>query len=256
MKFKYKKIIFAITMCTMCIGFVTISLTTPGVGKSKIYTKDKNIGENSFAEISEDASLMEDAGLKEKESALKSNNKQEITDLIITYLNSTLTCDLETLENIVTDVEKMDVEELLAKQRLIEEYQNVECYIMDGLEADDCLVYVYSEFKFTGIDTAAPGLTRLYVEKDENGAFKVQVGLMQQEVKELIDEADQSQEVQKIIDTVNRKLEEAISKDENLRTFYANLNGGSDEVDTEAMEEGGEAKPTDEPIEDTETVNE
>ena len=29
MKFKYKKIIILITMCTMCIGVVTISLTTP-----------------------------------------------------------------------------------------------------------------------------------------------------------------------------------------------------------------------------------
>ena len=64
--------------------------------------------------------------------------------------------------------------------------------------------------------------------------------------------------IKKIIDTVNKKLEQAINKDENLREFYTNLNGGSDEVDTDVGNEPTESSvsPTDEPIEDTEILKE
>ena len=142
-----------------------------------------------------------------------------------------------------------------AKQRLIQQYENVECYTVDGVEKGEYLTYVYSEIKFTGIDTAAPGLDRLYIITDDEGNLRVETGAFKTEVEELIEQTDQSEDVLQFINTVNTKLEEAINNDDDLREFYANLNGGSDQVDTEAMEENtGEA--TDAPMEDTHIVNE
>lgn len=258
MKFKYKKIILVITMCTMCIGMVTISLTAPSGGKNGKNGNGTKDRDNTFAVMSEDATLMDEAGLSDK-SELKNNDIEEVDALVTTYLKGMLTCDLITLGDIVTDVESIDIVDMQGKQKLIEQYENIECYTLDGLQEGEYLVYYYNEVKFSGIDTAAPGLNRLYIVT-EDGTLKIATGHLRQEVQDFIEEADQSDEVQQIINTVNYKLEQAINEDDGLRQLYANLNGGSDEVDTEAEEdesvEATEVPPTDEPIEDTETVNE
>lgn len=259
MKFKYKKIILIISMCTMCIGMVTIYLTTPSDGKNKKNSNGTDGGGNTFAVMSEDATLMDEAGLSAKKSELKNNEVEEIDALVTNYLKGMLTCDLVTLGDIVTDVESIDVVDMQGKQKLIEQYENIECYTLDGLKDGEYLVYYYNEVKFSGIDTAAPGLNRLYI-MTENGHQKIVTGHLRQEVQDFIEEADQSDEVQQIINTVNYKLEQAINEDDNLRELYANLNGGSDEVDMDASEaknvEETEVPPTDEPIEETEAVNE
>lgn len=255
MKFKYKKIILIITMCTMCIGMITISLSTPSNQKSND-SKDTKQLEHPFAELSEDATLIEEAGINTSNSQLKDSTNEEISHLVAVYMNSMLTCDFHQLEDVVTNVENIDTDEMLAKQKLIAEYKNTECYTMPGRGEGEYLVYVYSELKFTNIETAAPGLTRLYIVTTEDG-LRIETGLIKQEVQDFIAEADESEDVQKIINTVNVKLEEAINKDSNLREFYAALNGGSDEVDTDAGTASASSSiPTDEPIEDTETVKE
>lgn len=259
MKFKYKKIILIITMCTMCIGMVTISLTTPSDGKNMKNRGGGEDGNNTFAVMNDDATLMDEAGLSDEKSELKNNDLEEVDTLVTTYLKGMLTCDLVTLGDIVTDVESIDVVDMQEKQKLIEQYENIECYTLEGLQDGEYLVYYYNEVKFSGIDTAAPGLNRLYIVTEDDN-LKIVTGHLRQEVQDFIDEADQSDEVQQIINTVNYKLEQAINEDDGLRQLYASLNGGSDEVDTGETEdesvEATEVSPTDEPIEDTETVNE
>ena len=258
MKFKYKKIILIITMCTMCIGMVTISLTSPTDRPNAHADESLKDIDNSFAKMSEDAALLDEAGLDEEKTEIKSNDVEEVDLLVSTYYYSMLTCDLQTMAKVVTDVENMDVEKMQGMQRLVESYENIECYTLKGRRDGEYLVYVYCEVKFTGIETAAPGLNRLYIITDDEGNMKIDVSAIKPEVQDLIDEADQSAEVKKLIDTVNKKLEEAINKDENLREFYTNLNGGSDEVDTAAEDEATDTgvSPTDEPIEDTEILKE
>lgn len=272
MKFKYKKIIILITMCTMCIGVVTISLSTPKENQTrqtvennrenntKVEKKNTSSGENQekINIDKKDAKTTKEPTTSKNESGLKANEDEKIDKLIKTYLDATLACDEDTLKQVVTRVENVDMAELEAKKKLIEEYQSVECYTMDGIKEGDYLVYVYSELKFVGVDTAAPGLMRLYVITEDDGTVKIQLGLQSQEIQDLIAKADESKEVKKIINTVNYKLEEAISNDSTLRDFYSKLNGGSDEVDNEGQESANRetTTPTDEPIEDTEAANE
>lgn len=258
MKFKYKKIILIITMCTMCIGMVTISLSTPSKDKE---TKEKAYQEqeNTLTQMSDGDALIEDAGVSET-SDVEQSVSEEIDSLVQTYLNLSLICDMDELAKIVTNTEFIKEEELRNKQQMIESYQNIECYTVNGLQAGEYLVYVYSEVKFTGIDTPAPGLTRLYVVTDQDSTLRVETGVLSQKVQDMIGETDKSEEVQKIIQTVNYKLEEAINKDEQLRTFYSNINGGSDTVDTEDEQEPTPttqgATPTDVPMEQTNIINE
>lgn len=237
----------------MCIGMITISLTSSDKD-TKVAKKDEKISENEFTDMSDEHTLLDDAGLTEQDATLQENNEDAMKQLIESYLINTLTCDLQALEAIVTQIDNVRVEELLEKQKLIETYENVECYTVDGLEEGSFLVYVYYELKFTGIQTAAPGLTRLYVVTDEKGSLRVDNGLLRQEIETYIEENDGSAEVRKIIDTVNLKLEEAIGQDEQLRVFYENLSNHS--ANSNGEDRTPEVVPTDEPIDQTEAINE
>lgn len=252
MKFKYKKMIIAITMCTMCIGMVTISLISPGSGR-KENTKQEKTNDNKLAQTNNDVNLINEAGVEEKEGELEASNEEALNSLIKSYLNCRVTGDEEKLREIVTDINDVDMDELTKLRLLISEYKDVECYIVETKNPGNYIVYIYYEILFSGADTPAPGLDRVYVITNSDGSLKLDFGLIPQEVRSLMEESEKSEKVQKMIDTVNYKLEEAISKDEKLRSIYANLNGGSDEVDNNPSDEKnqGEGRVTTEPQQTT-----
>ncbi|MCI8408452.1 MAG: hypothetical protein HFJ09_04170 [Lachnospiraceae bacterium] len=275
MKFKYKKMIIVITMCTMCIGMVTISLVSPG-SSGKENTKQEKTDKDNLAQFNEEANLIDEAGVEEKKGELEVSSEKELNNLIESYLNCRLTGDEEKLSEIVTDINNIDMDELHKLRTLIKEYKDVECYIVETEKKGNYIVYIYYEILFNNVDTPAPGLDRVYVITNSDGSLKLDFGLIPQEVRSLMEESEKSEKVQKIINTVNYKLEEAISKDEKLRSIYANLNGGSDEVENNAAgknQEQGSATTqpekttevntsskqpveTDEPLENTEAVRE
>lgn len=272
MKFKYKKMIIVITMCTMCIGMVTISLISPGNSSGKESTKQEKTDTNKLAQFNEEANLINEAGVEEKKGELEVSSEKELNILIESYLNCRLTGDEEKLREIVTDINNIDMDELHKLRTLIKEYKDVECYIVETAKKGNYIVYIYYEILFNNVDTPAPGLDRVYVITNSDGNLKLDFGLIPQEVRSLMEESEKSEKVQKMINTVNYKLEEAISKDEKLRSIYASLNGGSDEVDNDAAgnkQEQGSASTepeqttaskqpveTDEPLENTEAVRE
>lgn len=276
MKFKYKKIIIAITMCTMCIGMVTISLISPGSSNKKESTKQEQTNKGKHEDTNEGANLIKEAGVEEKEGELEVSNEKDLNKLIESYLNCRLTGDEKKLGEYVTDVSEINMNELNRLRTLISEYKDIECYIVETEEKGNYIVYIYYETLFSDVETSAPGLERVYVITDSDGSLKLDFGLIPQKVKSLMEKSEKSEKVQKMIDTVNKKLEEAISKDEKLRNIYASLNGGSDKVDNatdEKNEQQGNSTPepeqttdttttskqpaeTEEPLEDTEAVRE
>lgn len=243
MKFKYKKIIIMITMCTMCIGVVTISLSTPKESTKKVSTENLETSDKNqpTAQVTQSAK-----NSKDSKSKLTRNGNKKINTLVNAYLDATLKCDMEELEKLVTQISNIKEAELKVKQSMMEEYQNVECYTIDGVNKGEYLVYVYWEIKFKDVDTAPPGLMRYYVVTDSSGALKIENGLVQQEVQDYIKKMDDSAEVKEMAEKVNYNFEEAISKDENLRELYSKLNGGSDEVkqDSSSTNESSEKTET------------
>ena len=123
-------------MCTMCIGLVTISLSTPkeeeiqqtvennekqnATVKSDKSTNEKN--QETKNSDKKDVKTTEETGKSKEESDLKANQNEKINQLIQTYLDATLACDKDTLEQVVTRIENVDMAELEAKKKLVEEY--------------------------------------------------------------------------------------------------------------------------------------
>lgn len=222
-------------MCVMFIGLVTFSLTTP---------KDKQTvtqGQVKDKKATQAPSVDKD-GL---DYTLEYNAYSKVNQLIKEYYSAQTECDLEKLEDLVSDISYISEDVLKKQAEIIESYNNIDCYTIKGGISGTYVVYVYYEAKLVGIDETAPGLMRLYVSQTDNGSLRVYLNKIDEDVQNFIDKCAKTDEVVKLIQTVNQKFQEAISKSEQLSAYYLKME-----------EEAKALAPTDSPHKDTEAANE
>ncbi|MCR5791735.1 MAG: hypothetical protein K6G65_01065 [Lachnospiraceae bacterium] len=217
MKLRYKKIIILVTMFVMFIGMAFLTVfTTKDKDSTKVDKKeDKEVAseENKVEEVEPSAT---------PDRTLKQNDDTQIVETIEDYLGASIECDMDTLSTVVSDPSLLVENEYKVKYADVEDFENLNIYTIDGLEEGSYLVYFYHELKIRDIDTLAPGLTRVYLVTGDDGKLKVFIG-ENAEVSALIADSDQTPEVQDLVSTVNKKLDEAASADEKLKTFLSNL---------------------------------
>lgn len=209
MKLKYKKIVLAVTMSTMCIGFVTISLTSPKVNKKTVNATQDTIDVNKNAE--------------DEKYNLECDAYPEINELVEKYLAATITGNMDALEDTVSDIDNISEDMIKNKTQIIESHQNIQCYTVKVPNQEAFIAYVYSEMKLVGIDTPAPGLTRLYICMTESGSYRIYLNRIDEKVQEFIENSGNSTQVQALIDKVNKLFENAVNSDEKLKAFYQQI---------------------------------
>lgn len=236
MKLKYKKMILIISMSAMGIGMVTLSLSKP---------RDKKEGNEPAV------AALADAGTDEETIAADETKKVElvgkpgdgelrmdvypaINELVKKYMSAKVACDYETIRTLVNDSSVIDEDDLRAKSEYIEDYRNIVCYTLNGLTEDSFIVYVYEDLKILNVNTLAPGMTRLYIKLDESGDPYIYLGAIDDETQKFIQETSTHQAVIDIINTVNTKLDEAVTKDEDLKKFVEDRSNPSTTQDKKA----------------------
>lgn len=218
MPLRYKKFILVFTLAVMLIGLGTFSLLAPDI---------------SFAlPTTNNASGPADA-LKGKS---KKDIKEELTELVEVYFDAKLKVDMDILAECVTDVENIDQRKLVAEAEYIESYQNLSCTIKEGSEKGSYRVYVYHEDKYFDIDTAIPSLTALYAKIQQDGVFALHYGTLTGKEQKKIEELDESKEIKKLKDSVNKKLEELKSSNEQVREFCEMLENNSSDDEEEGTD--------------------
>ncbi len=236
MRLRYKKLIIIFTLAIMLIGMGTFSLIAPSMNFSlgKVGKGNGNSDVGKIASISDE----------EIES--------DITMLVKNYFNAKQRVDMTELAECVSDVSHVEERRLVTEAEYIEEYKNIECTIVnEGLREGAYRVYVYYEAKIYYIDTLVPSLTALYVTEDKNGKCMIYLSAIEPEEQKAIDALDGSAEVRKMIDSVQKNLEDIVSKNADVRDFYQmleNSNVESDEENNENIDkEGGQAAVTPSP---------
>ena len=112
--------------------------------------------------------------------------------------------------------------------KYVQEFDNITTYVRDGATADSWLVYALADIKFHSVKTAAPMIMWCYVEKDSEGNYHIiKDENLSEEVLQLIDVSNHSEEVRKLASSVNVKLKEALNSDEDLNSVYGVLRDGS-----------------------------
>lgn len=223
MRLKYKKLIVIFSLAIMLIGLGTFSLIAPSV--------DFSFGGGSAANSATGSAI---AALSDDEI------ESDITTLIKNYLDAKQKVSMDEMKECVSDISKIDEKRLVTEAEYIEEYKNIECTICDdGLSDGIFRVYVYYEAKIYDIDTLVPSLTALVVIGTPEGKFLINLSKIDSKDQRAIDKLDNSDEIKKKIDSVQKKLEDIVSKNADVRDFYQMLESTNQDSNEENNENIG-----------------
>lgn len=248
MKLKYKKMILIISMSAMGIGMVTLSLSKP---KDKSKDKDAAVvtsiddgTEDMTTEVEDTAKivLVGEPG----DGELRMDVYPAINELVKKYMSAKVACDYETLRTLVNDTSVIDEDDLRAKSEYIEDYRNIVCYTLNGPTEDTFIVYAYEDLKILNVNTLAPGMTRLYIKLDESGNPYIYLGAIDDDTQKFIEETTKNQAVIDIISSVNKKLEEAETKDEELKKFIEERSSAATSEDKSTSDKADDKESKDE----------
>ena len=202
MRLKYKKLIVIFSLAIMLIGLGTFSLIAPSV--------DFSFGGGSAANSATGSAI---AALSDDEI------ESDITTLIKNYLDAKQKVSMDEMKECVSDISKIDEKRLVTEAEYIEEYKNIECTICDdGLSDGIFRVYVYYEAKIYDIDTLVPSLTALVVTGTPEGKFLINLSKIDSK------------------DSVQKKLEDIVSKNADVRDFYQMLESTNQDSNEENNE--------------------
>ncbi len=217
---KYKRYIGAVVLLIVFI-VVLVFFANP---------KEKNSGTNTQTET-EQGTLTTEYQLNGK---LEKNADPELVSLLENYYTAYASGDVETLETIAQPFSDNEKSYVGTFSDYYEKYEDITSYSMQGATEDSYLVSVCYNLKFYEVDTPAPGMDFLYVERDGKGNLCVNnayssynFNFMEHELDDnlysLILSYRKSNEVVSLQQEVQNRYDEAVKSDEKL----ANMVGGT-----------------------------
>lgn len=246
MRLKYRKIIFLVTLSSMGIGLITFSLSQPE-GKSGHAKKQtstvSNLQYHKEEDKAKDGVIKIANGLKD-DGTLLEDGYPDINELIEKYLAARVACDMDTIKELVSNTSIISLKTLQKEAEYIESYNNISCFTIKAPDEESFVVYVYEELKIGGIDTLAPGMIRLYVRMNPDGKPVIYFGQVEDDTIDFIEATGNDVKVIQLIDRVNKKLEEAMTSDKNLKAFIEGLESISKSSSSKALKESEDSSKT------------
>lgn len=235
-----------VAVAVVFVGLIVILMIA-----SSSDTKEKeNAGDIGTDQTEEVINVEETAQEPETEAEAATNELltdayPEVNELIRKYFDAMSSADIDTLLQIVNTLSEEEQNQIAQKKEYIESYNNVVCYSKIGPVEKSYIVFAYYEIKFINIDTLVPGLVPLYVCTNEDNSLYIYNGDLDPEVDSYISNVAGEQDVINLLDTVEKKYEEAQNSDEALKKFVARLSGQTVEENTQTAENDAKQDETD-----------
>ena len=153
----------------LLVAFMSLAVVCTGCGKDK--DKDKEKTTDGTTSGNGDVTMSVEAAIVTPPEGMETTTNQEIINLITLYYNALRDGDSATVASVKKDVSEEEKIRLETKSADIEAYDNILIYDEAGANPGEYIVLIYSETKFVGIDTKAPGLQATYVRTDESGSL-------------------------------------------------------------------------------------
>jgi hypothetical protein len=238
---KYLKFL-AIPLIVIILMVVVVALDKPG--KDDI---------NASGKAGSSAAGIEESGSEEATMAaitLKKEAVPEIHELMEAYFKARKTCDSEALSDVyggtcATEELSQQSARLEEEVKFYQDYQNLVCYTAPGLSEGEYLVYAKFDIKFRQAETLAPSLIVCYAKKGTDGTYYL-VANTDKNQSGFMDEANRSDEVQKLAKEVNEGLDKALKSDENLLAVYHTLMNQKEESEESAASSGADESSAEE----------
>ena len=144
-----------------------------------------------------------------------------VTQLMEEYFRAVSECDMDTFMNLFTSQDTSQEEQFrqsFEKQReYIDGYENISCYTAKGLTEDAYVAYVSYDVRFSGVDTPAPSLVEVYVEKCSDGQWRIFDGEKTPELEAYLEAVNRNEDTVLLGKQIDEAKEAAMNADEELK---------------------------------------
>lgn len=210
--FKYKKIVVFFIIGVLLIG--------SGIIYTILSATETNVQVESTPNVKNTVKKVQQVEVNNKEL------NEQIKSLISGYLNAKLKDDISGMDSYVSDVTRVDENKLLTQNQYIEAYNNIKCTIKKLKKKNTYRVYAYYDIKAFDVQQGLPSLSAYYVVKEKDGNYKIYFGKIKSNVQRQIENMDKSSKIVALKDSVQKRMNELISTDEEVRTLMNRLKNG------------------------------
>ena len=154
------------------------------------------------------------------------NKNESINTLIKEYFQAKKTVNMDALGTLVSDVNQIDREKFMAMAQYVEDYQNINCYVIESDEDAAYRVYVKYDMKLKDINTLAPCLSAFYVTSTSDDKYVIYLSALDEVQENFILSADKNKKIVRLKQEVAAGLQSAIDKDETFKQLYQKMDSG------------------------------
>ncbi len=206
------KVLWYILGGLVIVLIIALVVTNVHKTKSKDSEKHKIIQSETTTTAEEETTTGSNLPSPESEDS-------KILELVKNYLKAErIDVSMDELSKYVDNVDNIEISKYSTLSKYIEEYQNINCYVLNSISEDTYIVVTTYGCKFYNIETAAPGCeTLLVVKKDE------QYLVHNLTVKETIDTYISSDVDVTIINQISKEINDNLEASMTLDSDLANV---------------------------------
>lgn len=156
--------------------------------------------------------------------------KLAVSSLIRRYHNACLDGNEDLLKKNVKNPSFLDMDYLESRFHYTESFDDYDITLFSGInEIDYIVIATYSE-KLVLIDTPAPCMESYFIHLDTYTATPyIYLGVISKETEAFTNAIIQTPLVQELAEQTNKAMEDALLKDDDLKSFYQRLSEGSNQ---------------------------
>ncbi|MCH5248944.1 MAG: SH3 domain-containing protein [Lachnospiraceae bacterium] len=158
---KHSRIVMPVVLAVCVIVTVVISVSA---------NKREN---NRQEDVTANSTLEDITGNVVPEVPLQENDNPDIAELINGYYTAQVNGDVDTVRELVEDIDDKVVMRIEETSKYIESYPTLDIYYKPGPKDNTYVVYVCSTVKFIDYDEPVPGMTVHYVCQREDGSYYI-----------------------------------------------------------------------------------
>jgi hypothetical protein len=133
-------------------------------------------------------------------------------------------CDQDTLKASVTDGSIYDdMTGTMQKAMLYVGYDNIDCYTVPGVAAQEYVVYVMCNLTIAGVNSRPLDIASYYVVKTDDG-YKIDNGVLNVEVTDFMSQTNADESIQALYQLVMEDTNYCIENDQTFADFYSEIN--------------------------------
>lgn len=176
-------------------------------------------------EVTQGSTGTDDQGGSEK---LEENAYPQINKLFQDYYNYYAQGDTESIGKIAFPISDTEKSYIKCVSELVDAYEDIDCYTKKGLAEGEYIVSVVVQIRYKDMQTTIPNLDTFYVRTDDKGNSYIDNAYSSSneslvenktnlEVNTLLTEFSQDEDILKLVKDVQKKYDEALEKDEELK---------------------------------------